>query len=433
MNLPFFRKEKRGEVPAGSVPQSASNFLEIISGMSAGASSTGITVTVDKALAVPAFGAAVNFLSGTLAGLPLHVYKRKGDSKEKVKGGIATILHDVVNDEMSSFDWRKYSFERVFTGGRSFTFIERNAAGKVMNLFPLDPSGVTVQLNGWEKTYKYKDGGGQTHTYLAKEIIDIPWMLKNDRVNHYGPVTLNKDALGLAIAATEFGSKFFQNGGVPPFVVTGGFKSGGAMDRASQDLGDAIKKAAKEERQALVLPEGLSIESIGSDAEKSQLVELKRFSIEEIARIFSLPPTFLQDLTNGTFSNTEQQDLHFVKHTLKRWVEQVEQELNLKLFGRNNNRQFVEFSMDGMLRGDFATRMQGYATAIQNGVSTPNEVRQKENMPEKPNGDELLIQGATVPLGSQPVQGELNLVEENVEENNRQIVKLLESIDRSVN
>jgi HK97 family phage portal protein len=117
----------------------------------------------------------------------------------------------------------------------------------------------------------------------------------------------------------------------------------------------------------------------------------------------------LQDLTNGTFSNTEQQDLHFVKHTLKRWVEQVEQELNLKLFGRGNNRQFVEFSMDGMLRGDFATRMQGYATAIQNGVSTPNEARQKENMPEKPNGDDLLIQGATVPLGSQPIQGELNL------------------------
>lgn len=409
MKIPFFNKEKRGEVPSGSVPQSASNFLEVISGMNAGQSSTGIAVTVEKALAVPAFGAAVNFLSGTLAGLPLHVYKRKGDNRDKVKGGIASILHDNVNDEMSSFDWRKYSFERVFTGGRSFTFIERNTANKVMNLWPLDPAGMTVKLNGWQKSYTYKDGSGKTHTYAANEIIDIPFMLKNDRVNHYGPVSLNKDVLSLSIAATQFGSKFFQNGGVPPFAVTGGFKSGQAMNRAAEDLGDAIKKAAKEERQALVLPEGLEIQPIGADAEKSQLVELKRFSIEEIARIFSLPPTFLQDLTNGTFSNTEQQDLHFVKHTLKRWVEQVEQELNLKLFGRNNNRQFVEFSMDGMLRGDFETRMNGYSQSIQNGIFTPNEVRRKENMPEMPNGDELLIQGATVPLGSQPVQGELNL------------------------
>jgi HK97 family phage portal protein len=131
-----------------------------------------------------------------------------------------------------------------------------------------------------------------------------------------------------------------------------------------------------------------------------QLLELQRFCVEQIARIYSLPPVFLQDLSRGTFSNTEQQDLHFVKHTIKRWVEQVEAEMNLKLFGRNA-RQYVEFNVDGLLRGDFKTRMEAHATSIQNGIRTPNEVRDLENMEPMPAGDDLMIQGATVPIRTQ--------------------------------
>jgi HK97 family phage portal protein len=108
----------------------------------------------------------------------------------------------------------------------------------------------------------------------------------------------------------------------------------------------------------------------------------------------------LQDLTRGTYSNTEQQDLHFVKHTLKRWIEQFEQELNLKLFPRGS-KLYVEFNVDGLLRGDFKTRMEAHATTIQNGIRTPNEVRDIENMSPMPEGDSLMIQGATVPIGSQ--------------------------------
>jgi HK97 family phage portal protein len=395
-----FRTEKRGEVPAGTVPVSSSNFLEIITGMTNGRSAAGVPVTIDSALGVPSVWSAVNFLSGTLAGLPLHVYRKTATGREKVTTGVAPILHDAVSDEMTSFEWRKGLFDAVFTHGRHVSFIERNAQNKVMNLWPLDPAGVTVRKDGWIKTYIYKEGG-KNHKYAANEVIDIPFMLKADGVSHRGPIISNRDAIGLAIAATEFGSKFFQNGGVPPFAVTGNFQTGKSMSRAADDLADATRKAAKEQRQALVLPAGLEIKPLGVDAEKSQLVELKRFCIEEIARIYSLPPVFLQDLTHGTFSNTEQQDLMLVKHTLKRWVEQVEQELNLKIFGRSNNRQYAEFSVDGLLRGDFKTRMDGYAIGIQNGFITPNEVRASENRPADPNGDELMIQGATVPIKNQ--------------------------------
>lgn len=339
-------------------------------------------------------------MSGTLAGLPLKEYARRGKDRVEASGPLARILHDNVNDEMSSFDWRKYTFDQVFTGGRACTFIERNATGAVVNLWPLDPAGITIRRENGRKRYTYNDGG-RRYLYEASEIIDLPFMLKQNGVDHRGPVYSCRDAIGLAIAATEYGSRFFNNGGVPPYVVTGGFQSKNAMDRAAEDLEKAVRNAAKEARQALVLPTGLEIKSIGSDAEKAQLVELQRFSIEQIARVYSLPPTFLQDLTHGTFSNTEQQDLHFVKHTMKRWVEQFEQELNLKLFGRSNNRRYVELNMDGLLRGDFKTRMDGYAQGVQNGILKPNEARRRENLPDDPDGNSLMIQGATVPIGQQ--------------------------------
>ncbi|NMG39895.1 phage portal protein [Chelativorans sp. ZYF759] len=361
-------------------------------------------MTIDSALGVPAVWAAANFLPGTLAGLPLHLYKRTSSGRERASGGLATVLHDAVNPGMSSFDWRIYMFGQVFTEGRGVTFIERNATGKPMNLWPLDPGGVTVKRKNGQKVYEYRDGQSRKVVYEASEVIDIPFMLKRDMLGHRSPILTNKDVVGLAQAVTRYGSKFFQNGGVPPFAITGPFQSAGALQRSADDLAAAVQKAAKENRLALSLPPGHDIKQLGVDPEKSQLVELQRFIIEQIARIYSLPPVFLQDLTHGTFSNTEQQDLHLVKHTIKRWVEQFEQELNLKLFGRNNNRQYAEMNVDGLLRGDFKARMEGYAKGIQNAILKPNEVRRRENLPDDPEGDKLLVQGATVPLGSQPNQ-----------------------------
>ncbi|MHA7852206.1 phage portal protein [Roseovarius sp.] len=354
-----------------------------------------VAVTPETALGVPALWAAVNFISGTIAGLPLQVYRKTSAGRQRVSGGLAPILHDAVNEEMTSFNWRKYTFERVLTTGRAFTFIERNAQGRIMNLWPLEPDKVEVKRQDGRLIYVYGK-----NTYEAREIIDLAFMMKPDGIGHKGPIMSNKEVIGRAIAATQYGSKYLTNGGVPPFAVTGNFQSGDALRRAGDDLANAVKKAAEENRLALTLPMGLDIKPIGGDPEKNQLVETQRFDVEQIARIYSIPPTFLQDLTHGTFSNTEQQDLHFVKHTLKRWIEQAEQEMNLKLFGRGA-RQYVEFNVDGLLRGDFKTRMEGHATAIQNGIETPNEAREIENRPALEGGDSLMIQGATVPITQQ--------------------------------
>ena len=396
--------EAAAEARSGQLVSTANpEFMQLLGLDSLYGSASGISVTTESALSVPAIFGAVNFIAGTMAGLPLNLFERDGDTRHRLSDTpLAVLLHDAVNDQLSSFEWRKHKFEQVLTGGRGFSFIERNAAGTVMNIWPLDPGGVTVKRDATgRKSYEYRQTGTAMQVYQANEIIDIPFMLKPNGLAHRGPITTNRDVIGLAIAATQFGSKYFQNGGVPPFAVTGNFTSGEAMGRAATDLSDAVRRAAKDQRQALMLPSGLTIAPLGVDAAKSQLVELKQFLVEEFARIYSLPPVFLQDLSHGTFSNTEQQDLHLVKHTIKRWVEAFEQELNLKLFGRTDRRFFVEMNMDGLLRGDFKTRMDGYAAAVQNGLMTPNEVRRMENRPDDPDGNALMIQGATVPIRNQ--------------------------------
>jgi len=373
-----------------------------------GSAVAGVNVTLENALTVPAVWAAVEFISGTIASLPLNVYEKTETGRVKMTSGLQTVIHDAVNDETSSFDWRKYTFERILTGGRSITYIERSN-GRVVNLWPMDPADVTIKRSSNRKTYEYSPGGdAKPVTYAASEIIDIFFSVESDGITSISPILTNKDAIALAIAATNYGSKFFNNGGVPPFVMTGNFQTGSALNRASNDLQNAIQQQTKENRLALTLPAGHEIKPIGADPEKSQLVDLKRFQVEEIARIYSLPPVFLQDLTHGTFSNTEQQDLHLVKHTLRRWITQVEQEMNLKLFGRDEAKFYVEFNLDGLLRGDFSTRMSGYATGIQNAILTPNEARAQENRPDKDLGNDLLVQGATVPLGQQKM-GDTNV------------------------
>tara|TARA_R110000796_G_scaffold14574_4_gene47691 strand:- start:1222 stop:2460 length:1239 start_codon:yes stop_codon:yes gene_type:complete len=390
----FRRKEDRNlENP--NAPVSASDFLQVM-GWGDLSASSGVTVSTETALGVPAIWAAVNFISGTIAGLPLNVYRKTETGRDKVEGDLSIILHDAVNEGMSSFEWRKFSFEQILTGGRSVSYIERSATGEIKNIYALDPSKVRVEML-MDGRKQYRIGA---RVYAAADVIDIPFMLKTDMVNHRGPIATNRDAIGMAIAASRYGSKAFQSGGIPPAVLQGPFQSGAAANRASEDIANATAKLAKEGRPIMALPLGHELKTIGLSPENMQLIELQRFSIEQIARIYSLPPIFLQDLTHGTFSNTEQQDLHFVKHTVKRWVEQFEQEINMKFFGRGSE-LYVEFNVDGLLRGDLKTRMEAHAKSIQNAIRTPNEVRDIENMPPMDNGDDLLIQGATVPLGSQ--------------------------------
>jgi HK97 family phage portal protein len=385
----FGRKEERSVTVTAADPR----FLEVFGLKLPGNAST------DEMLGLPAVWAAVNFLSGTIAGLPLHVYDKTATGKKRVKATkanpVVSMLHDAVNDGLTSFQWRYNLMTAVLTEGRAVTYIERDDAGRPINLFPLPRATVEMMANG-RRRYTHK-ANGVTRTYDEADILDVPFMLRMDQVTHLSPLRQCATALGKAVRANEYGARIFANGGLPAFALTGPFNSGASARRAADDVATATKEAAQKGGTVLAIPAGHDLKPLGSEPDKMQLVETQRFAVEEVARVYGLPPTFLQDLSRATFSNSEQQDLHLVKHTVKRWLEQLEAEMNLKLFGRGATR-IVEFNLDGILRGDYRTRMEGNARAIQTGQITPNEARALDNREPLEGGDQLLIQGATVPL-----------------------------------
>lgn len=356
------------------------------------------TITLDQALQVPAVWAAINFLSGTIAGLPLQVFEKTEKGRKPTPKPIAEALGKYPNSTLSSFQWRFDMFSTgVLTEGRFVTYIEKTGGG--YDFYPVIDAKCERMADGSRRYYQTLKGG-KKKTYAESEVIDITYMLKPDLVTQRSPLRTCSQALAKAYHANAFGAKLFKNGGMPAFMLQGPFGSEKAASRAAVDISGAAKKAAREGGQVLAIPVGHELKPLGSDPEKMQLIEAQRFAVEEVARVYQLPPTFVQDLTHGTFSNTEQQDLQLVKHTIKRWCEQIEGELNLKLFGRGS-KLYAEFNLDGLMRGDFMTTMQGNAIGIQSGQISPNETRSKRNLEPKDGGDALFIQGATVPLAGQ--------------------------------
>lgn len=394
---PIFR-ETRSSPENINVPVSAENFLAYFGVKNGGLPS----VTVDSALQVPAVAAAVNFIPATLASLPRHAYRDKGGNPERVRGSLQRIVNEAPNPEWSSFGFWKYFWQQVFTGGRGLAWIER-AGANILAIWPMDPAKTTISMQNGRKFYKFE---GKEQAYGASEVIDIPFMLKRDQVASYGPITLLEKAIQKALAMNEYGSNFFAGGGVPPLAVTGPPPAGKeAMLRAYKDIQRAIEVARENDLPITNLPSGYSLTPIGYEPDKAQMTDALRFQVEEIARGYNLPPVFLQDLTHGTFSNTEQQDLHLVKHLIAQWARALEDELNLKLFGAENNRRWIEHSLDGLMRGAFKDRIEALARGVQSALYTPDEARALENRPAKPNGDKLYMQGATLELGTQPPDG----------------------------
>ena len=380
-----------------TVPVSAANFLEFF-----GVSTDGLpTVTVDRALTVPTVAAAVGFLSRSLANLPLHAYRDKGAAgAERLGGKLQRLLNEAPNGEWTSFGARQYFWQQVFTRGRGLFYIEREGAA-VLGFYPMDAAKTVVKRVAGRKKYVFEG-----KTYDAADVIDVPFALKDDQLNVRSPITMGSTAIQLALAMNKYGAGFFAGGGVPPLALSGPLPAGAeAMKRAMADTRRSIDAAREAGSAVFPTAPGYVLTAVGFDPAKGQMVEAQRFVVEEISRPFGLPPVFVGDLTHGTFTNTEQQDLQVAKHVVTHWAKALEEELNLKLFGAENNRRYVEHSVDALMRGDFQTRMEGLARGVQTALLTPNEARALDNRAALPNGDDLYIQGATVKLGSQPTEG----------------------------
>ena len=240
---------------------------------------------------------------------------------------------------------------------------------------------------------------GSSVTLYPSDVLHIPG-LGFDGLVGYSPIAMAKNAIGMAIACEEYGAKFFANGAAPGGVLEhpGTIKDPQRVRESWQSTFGGSGNANK----IAVLEEGMKYTPIGISPEQAQFLETRKFQINEIARIFRVPPHMVGDLEKSSFSNIEQQSLEFVKYTLDPWVIRWEQSIQRSLLSRDEKAAyFVKFNLEGLLRGDYQSRMNGYAIGRQNGWMSANDIRELENLdriPEEDGGDLYLINGNMLPL-----------------------------------
>ena len=374
-----------------------------------GGSSAGKAVTERTAMQMTAVYSCVRILAEAIAGLPLHIYRYTEDgSKEKaLDHPLYLLLHDEPNPEMSSFVFRETLMTHLLLWGNAYAQIIRNGKGQVVGLYPLMPNKMYVDRDENGKLYyTYTRATDEAHTMkdgtvrlTPADVLHIPG-LGFDGLVGYSPIAMAKNAIGLAIATEEYGAKFFANGAAPSGVLEhpGTIKDPSRVREAWQSQFGGSANSGK----VAVLEEGMKYTPISISPEQAQFLETRKFQINEIARIFRVPPHMVGDLEKSSFSNIEQQSLEFVKYTLDPWVVRWEQSLARSLFNPDEKkRYFVKFNLEGLLRGDYQSRMNGYAVARQNGWMSANDIRELENLdriPAEEGGDLYLINGNMLPL-----------------------------------
>lgn len=351
----------------------------------------------------------VRILAEAIAGLPLHLYRYTPDgSKVKaVDHPLYLLLHDEPNPEMSSFVFRETLMTHLLLWGNAYAQIIRNGKGEVVALYPLMPNRMSVDRDAHGQLYytytrasdEAKTMTGTTVLLPPSDVLHIPG-LGFDGLVGYSPIAMAKNAIGLAIATEEYGAKFFANGAAPSGVLEhpGTIKDPSRVREAWMSQFGGSANSGK----VAVLEEGMKYTPISISPEQAQFLETRKFQINEIARIFRIPPHMVGDLEKSSFSNIEQQSLEFVKYTLDPWVIRWEQSIQRALLRpEEKKRYFAKFNVEGLLRGDYQSRMNGYAVARQNGWMSANDIRELENLdriPAEAGGDLYLVNGNMLPM-----------------------------------
>ena len=369
-----------------------------------GNSTSGKRVNERSAMQMTAVYSGVRILSEAVASLPLHFYKygKNGSKVKAVDHPLYMLLHDEPNPEMTSFVFRETLMTHLLLWGNAYAQIIRNGKGEIIALYPLMPDRMKVDRDEHGRLYyEYQVSSddaptnkGTTVKLTPDEVMHIPG-LGFDGLVGYSPIAMAKNAIGLAIAAEEYGSKFYANGAAPSGVLEhpGTLKDPSKVrDSWSQTFGGSANS-----HKVAVLEEGMKYTPISISPNEAQFLETRKFQIDEIARIFRVPPHMVGDLEKSSFSNIEQQSLEFVKYTLDPWVSRWEQNMARSLLSAEEKQKyFIKFNVDGLLRGDYQSRMNGYATARQNGWMSANDIRELENLdriPAELGGDLYLING----------------------------------------
>ena len=365
-----------------------------------GRSNAGKRVTDRTALQHTVVYACVRVLSEAVAQLPLHLYKYTNSGKERVpQHPLYFLLHDQPNPEMTSFRFRETLMSHILIYGNAYAQIIRNGRGEIIGLYPLTPDRIKVDRDEHNKLIyiysRYDEANPNIKiqgeiVLKQKDVLHIPG-LGFDGLVGYSPIAMAKNALGISLACEEYGASFFANGASPSGIL----EHPGVIKDPSK-IREAWHNAygSGNSHKVAVLEEGMKYQPIAIPNNEAQFLETRKFQIEEIARLYRVPLHMIGDLDHATFSNVEHLSLDFVKYSLDPWLVRWEQELMRALLSESEKgKYFIKFNVEGLLRGDYASRMQGYATARQNGWMSANDIRELEdmNMISEENGGNLYL------------------------------------------
>ena len=372
-----------------------------------GQSTSGERVDEKSAMQIATVYACVRLLAESVASLPLHLYRVTNDEggKEKARDHpLYKILYRQANPEMTSFSFREVMMTHLLLWGNAYAQIVRDGKNGVLGLYPLLPENVEIDRDDGGNLYyiyhAYTDEvpgeNNKDIVFKREEILHIPGLGFNGLVG-FSPIAMMKNALGTTLAVERYGSSFFRNGAQPSGVLEhpGVLKN---PDRIRQNWSD-VYGGANNAHKVAVLEEGMSYKPISLPPEDSQFLSTREFDVEEICRIFRVPPHLVQDLKRSTFNNIEHQGISYVQYTLMPWLERFEQAIIKDvLVDTEQDEYFPKFNVDGLLRGDYKSRMEGYAVGFSNGFLSPNDIRKLENMDPIPNGDVYVANGSYVLL-----------------------------------
>lgn len=351
---------------------------------------SGVTVTPETALEVSAVWAAVRMISSAVASLPLPVYQHTSDGKTKARQHPHyKLLHDRPNPEQSAFVFRETMQAHLLLYGNCYAEIVRNALGFIVELWPIHPANVTAKRDKDGKKFYAIRVNGQEVNVTAESILHISGF-SLDGSTGLIPTTLARNSIGLAKATEDFGSKFFSNGASLSGALTHPGKLGAEARENLRGSFNNLHAGLTNAQRVAVLEEGMTWTPLGVPPEHAQFLETRKFQVTEVARVFQIPPHMLADLERATFSNIEHQAIEYVTHCIAPWCRRWESELNYRLFDDDPD-YFSEFNLDGLLRGDSASRAAFYSSLFQIGVLSPNEIRAKENLNAIEGGDRRFI------------------------------------------
>jgi HK97 family phage portal protein len=358
-----------------------------------GRNPSGVKVDAETALRSTVVLACIRVLSTSVAGLPFHLYRRlPGGGKEVAREHpLYRLLHSQPNSWQTSFEWREQLMLHLLSHGEAYDE-KVYANGQIGEIVPLHPSRMKPErIENGRLRYKYREDSGGTTTYAQDAILVVRGM-SDDGVNGMSMIELARDAIGLARACEIHGATFFGNGARPGVILTTDQVLSPEAAESTRNQWERVHGGGPQRaHRAAVLQGGLKVNELGGNNQESQFLEARRFQVEEICRIYGVPPHLVGDLSRSSFSNIEQQSLDFLTNGLSPWLRRIESAVTRDLLD-GDDEYFAEFDTRGVLRADAAGRASFYQSLWNMGVVSVNELRSWENMNPVDGGDVRFVQ-----------------------------------------